>query len=237
MRPASAPAEIPPWSRRPCPPGLAPGFATRPVRRPQRVVRAPLPRPHPRRRSTRVRIAPQAPQVPNGKGFPDACTASLCFASRRPSPTRRKAPLCGAFPMRPRGLEPPRAKRSQGPQPWTEGVDASRSVQIVQIARIPGLIGRIGRDGRCQSVVTARPPRSVSAQSRSGRSRAASARYVVIPWGGGGTSLISFARIGVQRSGGQRLAKMHAMRPSGRAALGASNPAQPSRQSSSPMSW
>jgi hypothetical protein len=47
----------------------------------------------------------------------------------------------------------------------------------------------------------------------------------------------ALARIGVQRSGGQRLAKMHAMRPSGHAALGASNPAQPSRQSASPMSW
>ena len=69
------------------------------------------------------------------------------------------------------------------------------------------------------------------------RSRAASGRYVVIPLGGGGVSVISLARIGVQCSGGQRLAKMHAMRPSGRAALGASNPAQPSRQSASPMSW
>ena len=41
--------------------------------------------------------------------------------SRRPqpkcAPSSRKAPLHGAFPMRPRGLEPPRAKRSQGPQP------------------------------------------------------------------------------------------------------------------------
>ena len=61
--------------------------------------------------------------------------------------------------MRPSGLEPPRAIRSQGPQPGTRGVDASRSVQIVQIARNSGPIGRIGRDGRCQSVVTARPPR------------------------------------------------------------------------------
>jgi hypothetical protein len=79
--------------------------------------------------------------------------------------------------------------------------------------------------------------RSVIAQPCSGRSRAASARHVVIPWGGGGVSVIPLARSGVQRSGGQRAAKMHAMRPSGRAALGASNPAQPSRQSASPMSW
>jgi hypothetical protein len=49
--------------------------------------------------------------------------------------------------------------------------------------------------------------------------------------------VISLARIGVQRSGGQEVAKMQAIRPSGRAALGASNPAQPSRQSVSPMSW
>jgi hypothetical protein len=49
--------------------------------------------------------------------------------------------------------------------------------------------------------------------------------------------VISFARIGVQRSGGQEVAKMQAMRPSGRAALGASNPAQPSSQSASPTSW
>jgi hypothetical protein len=49
--------------------------------------------------------------------------------------------------------------------------------------------------------------------------------------------VISLARIGVQCSGGQWLAKMQAMRASGRAALGASNPAQPSRQSVSPMSW
>jgi hypothetical protein len=79
--------------------------------------------------------------------------------------------------------------------------------------------------------------RSVSAQPCSGRSRAACGGYVVIPWGGGGVSVISLARIGVQSSGGQRLAKMQAMRPSGRAALGASTPAQPSRQSVSPMSW
>jgi len=66
---------------------------------------------------------------------------------------------------------------------------------------------------------------------------AACGGYVVIPWGGGGVSVISLARSGVQRSGGQEVAKMQAMRPSGRAALGASNPAQPSRQSVSPMSW
>jgi hypothetical protein len=131
--------------------------------------------------------------------------------------------------MRSSGLEPPRAIRSQGPQPGTRGGDASSSVQIVQIARIAGPIGRIGRDGRCQSVVTARLAASggiVALVDRGPRLP----RYVVIPCGGGGVSLISFARIGVQRSGGQRAAKMNAMRPSGRAALGASNPAQPSRE-------
>ena len=169
---------------------------------------------------------------------PSASLITLTFwAAPTPPQHAEKPRIPGPFQCAREDSNLHELKRSQGPQPWTEGVDASTSVQIVQIARIPGLIGRIGRDGRCQSVVTARPPRSVSAQSRSGRSRAASARYVVIPWGGGGVSVISLARIGVQRSGGQRLAKMHAMRPSGRAALGARNPAQPSRQSASPMSW
>ena len=58
--------------------------------------------------------------------------------------------------MRPRGLEPPRAIRPQGPQPWMRGVDALRSVQIVQIVRGRRRIGRIRRGGRCQSVVTRR---------------------------------------------------------------------------------
>ena len=42
----------------------------------------------------------------------------------------------------------------QGPQPCTEGVDASSGVQIVQIVRFAGRIGIIGRYGRCQNVAT-----------------------------------------------------------------------------------
>jgi hypothetical protein len=126
---------------------------------------------------------------------------------------------------------------SQGPQPWTRGVDASMSVQIVPIAWIAGRVGRIGREWTLSNCCHCATARSVSAQPCSGRSRAACGGYVVIPWGGGGVSVISLARSGVQRSGGQEVAKMHAIRPSGRAALGASKPAQPSRQSASPTSW
>ena len=127
-----------------------------------------------------------------------------------PQPTERvpKCVILQGFPMRPRGLEPPQAMCLQGPQPGTRGVDASRSAQIVQIARLAGRIGRSGRDGRCQSVVTARRPQ-VGRAGSVGRARG----YVVIPCGGGGVSVISLARIGVQRSAGQEVAKTHAMRP------------------------
>jgi hypothetical protein len=57
------------------------------------------------------------------------------------------------------------------------------------------------------------------------------AGYVVSPVGGGGASVISMARTGVQPPGGQLLQKTQIAWAVGRAALGASTPRQPSRQS------
>ena len=112
-------------------------------------------------------------------------------------PNTQKSPGFRSFPMRPSGVEPPRAIRSQGPQPGTWGVDAFRSVRIVQIARIAGRIGRIGRGGRCQSVVTGRPAISTCI----GRSRDVGRTSLARPPASGAQlGLLGRARLGA-RSG------------------------------------
>ncbi len=58
-----------------------------------------------------------------------------------------------------------------------------------------------------------------------------------IPRGGGGITVTAEAVRGSQPAGGHDAANTHATTDSGRAALGAINPAHPSRQSSCPTRW
>ena len=57
---------------------------------------------------------------------------------------------------------------------------------------------------------------------------------VVMPWGGGGMACTVLASSGVQPVGGQFVTNTHVMSDPGCAALGATRPAHPSRQSCSP---
>jgi hypothetical protein len=62
-------------------------------------------------------------------------------------------------------------------------------------------------------------------------------RHVRIPRGGGGTATTALALNASHPAGGHESANMHATSASGRAALGASRPDHPSRQSCSPTRW
>ena len=107
-----------------------------------------------------------------------------------------------AFHMRPRGLEPPRAKRSQGPQPYSQGVRCVRRPQTQQLG-MRNRTHRTGLEGRLFSGC------SHGAPSRTGRANGDTlSRRAHRPSGRGVAGALEIPRD--ERMGGAPLARINA---------------------------